>query len=100
MPLRDRPWRLSNKTVADLEEIWRHTQRQWSTAQADDYHSDIMDMIGDLAADRKRGRQIQVSDRSYLYRPCGSHNIFFRDEKTRIVIIRILHNRMDPARHL
>ena len=41
-----------------------------------------------------------VPDRAYFCRPSGSHNIFFREEKTRIVIVRILHNRMDPSRHL
>jgi toxin ParE1/3/4 len=36
----------------------------------------------------------------YFILGCGSHNIFFREEKSRIVVVRILHNRMDFKRHL
>jgi toxin ParE1/3/4 len=59
-----------------------------------------MDMIDDLAANRKHGRRLGHISAVYLYHPCGSHNIFFREEHTWIVIVRILHNRMEPLRHL
>ena len=55
MPPKDRIWRLTKAAVADLDGIWSHTMKQWSIAQADRYHNDIMDVIADLAADRKRG---------------------------------------------
>jgi len=100
MPPKDRGWRLTKTTVADLREIWTHTQKRWSIEQADKYHNDIIATVADLAAERKRGRKIEVSTRLYLYYGCGSHNIFFREEKNRIVVVRILHNRMDFKRHL
>ena len=60
----------------------------------------MISAFNELAAGHRHGRKIAIPDRSYFHSPAGSHNIFFRDEKTRIVIVRILHNRMDPARHL
>jgi plasmid stabilization system protein ParE len=36
----------------------------------------------------------------YFMLVSGSHNIFFREDKARIVIVRILHARMDFKRHL
>jgi toxin ParE1/3/4 len=60
----------------------------------------MIGMINKLAAGHRRGRKVAVPDRVYFCCPIGSHNIFFREEKTRIVIVRILHNRMDPTRHL
>jgi plasmid stabilization system protein ParE len=61
MPLESRIWRLSKSTVADLDGIWAHTAQNWSADQADQYHNDIMDVIADLAADRKRGRKIEIN---------------------------------------
>jgi len=83
-----------------LEEIWRYTFEQWSVAQADAYHNDLIGIFNELVSDRHPARQLIVSGRTYHRCPAGSHTIFFREETTRILIVRILHNRMDPARHL
>jgi toxin ParE1/3/4 len=100
MPQNNRIWKLTRAAEADLAAIWDYTAIQWSVKQADQYHEDIMDVIQDVAAAKKTGRKIDALRTGYLYRPCGSHNIFFRQEVGCIIIVRILHNRMDPARHL
>lgn len=96
----NRNWTLTKAAVRDLETIWRYTFERWSAAQADSYHNDIIDMFNHLAAGRRRGRVIKAPGAVYSVCAIGSHNIFFREEKLRIVIVRILHNRMDPSRHL
>lgn len=83
-----------------MEEIWRYTFERWSAAQADSYHNDLIGAFNALGLGHRQTRKISMPDRSYFWCPIGSHNIFFRDEKTRIVIVRSLHNRMDPSRHL
>ncbi|MBX9459090.1 MAG: type II toxin-antitoxin system RelE/ParE family toxin [Rhizobium sp.] len=95
-----RRWTLTKKAVRDLEEIWRYTFKRWSVEQADSYHNDMIGMFNKLAAGHRLGRKVILPDRTYFCCTTASHNIFFRDEKTRVVIVRILHNRMDPRRHL
>jgi toxin ParE1/3/4 len=100
MPPSHKRWTLTRAAERDLEEIWRYTFECWSIAQADAYHNDLIDAFNTLAAGRRQARKIPILNRLYLCCSTGSHNIFFREEKTRIVIVRILHNRMDPSRHL
>ena len=95
-----RSWTLTRAAVRDLEDIWRHTFERWSVEQADSYHNSMIAVFTELAAGHRRERKIAVPNHAYFYTPSGSHNIFFREEKTRIIIVRILHNRMDPSRHL
>ena len=95
-----RRWTSTKAARHDLEEIWRYTFERWSVAQADSYHNDLIGMFYELAAGQRPTRRIDLADRVYLCCASGSHNIFFREDKTRIVIVRILHNRMDPRRHL
>lgn len=53
-----------------------------------------------IAADPQRGRQCdEIRDR---YRRYGirSHMVFYRERGDAVDVIRILHQRMDPERHL
>lgn len=100
MPPSHKHWKLTKAAEQDLEEIWVYTFERWSVTQADVYHHDLIDAFNALTAGRRQARKFPGIDSRYLCCASGSHNIFFRDEKTRIVIVRILHNRMDPSRHL
>ena len=93
-------WKLTRAAEQDLEDIWRYTFARWSVTQADTYHNSLIDAFNALSAGQGQFRKISALDRIYLYCPSGSHNIFFREQETSIVIIRVLHNRMDPSRHL
>lgn len=97
--MRAKPFRLSIGAESDLEGIWRHTQENWSTAQADRYHRTIMMEIEALAAGRRIGRASTVRP-GYLKYPTGSHVIWYRDHADRLEVIRILHRAQDVERHL
>ena len=84
----------------DIDEIYDHTEAEWGFEQAEKYTYELKTACHRLAQSPRLGRPLNVSRRGYFILGCGSHNIFFREEKTRIVIVRILHVRMDPARHL
>lgn len=92
-------YRLSPLAEADLEAIWRHTRDQWSLAQADSYHRNLVATFEALATSRVAGRKADVR-LGYLKRPCGAHVIYFRDHGDRLDIIRILHQRQDVTRNL
>lgn len=90
---------LSPAAEADLEEIWSYSVETWSWQQAEIYHNDIIGVMQDLALRLRTGRQLDVRDGYWKY-PVGSHVVFYRQLERGIEVIRILHQRMDVARHL
>ena len=92
-------YRLSPLAENDLEGIWLYTLGQWSLAQADSYHRDLVAVFEALAQGQRQGRPVDVRP-GYLKHPCGAHVIYFRDQGDRLEIIRILHGRQDTDRHL
>lgn len=85
--------------AADLSDIWDHTAETWGLAQAERYTDDIRDLCIELAEGRRTGRRVEVRA-GYLKYPVGRHVLFFRVNEAGIEVIRILHQRMDVARHL
>ncbi|MBM3554666.1 MAG: type II toxin-antitoxin system RelE/ParE family toxin [Alphaproteobacteria bacterium] len=96
---RRRAYRLTPRAVADLEEIWLYTFKTWSAEQADSYHNAIVDAFEDLARGRLVGRPADVRD-GYFKVPVGSHMVFYRLTAAGLIVVRVLHKRMDVGRHL
>ena len=92
-------YRLSPRAEIDLEEIWLYTFQNWSLAQADSYHRDLVAAFEGLASGTKRGRDVDVRP-DYLKCPVGSHMIYFRDRGGQIEVIRVLHQRQDATFNL
>jgi len=90
---------LSPLAEIDLEEIWFYTFQNWSLAQADSYHRDLVAAFEGLASGTKRGRDVDVRP-NYLKCPVGSHMIYFRNSDDQIKVIRVLHQRQDEALNL
>ncbi|HEY5817531.1 MAG TPA: type II toxin-antitoxin system RelE/ParE family toxin [Mesorhizobium sp.] len=99
MPGKHRSYRLSPLAESDLEDIWLYTAQNWSFDQADKYLSDIAAACAGIAAGTRTGRGVDVRE-GYLKLPVGSHFIFYRDPDSSIVVVRVLHQRMDVQRHL
>lgn len=99
MPNEMRQYRLSPLAIADLENIWLYTFRQWSPEQADQYHADLIATIEALAKGIKVGRPTDIRE-GYFKCASGRHFVFYRQSKTTLDVIRILHQRMDVERHL
>lgn len=90
---------LTPRAEADLEDIWRYTQRRWSTPQADKYIRDFLKVFSELAAAQHVGQKCDVRD-GYFKFPVGAHVIYYRQASDAIEVIRVLHGRMDVNRHL
>ena len=94
--------RYSNKAVEDLTSIWEYTFSEWSENQADEYYELLIS-----ACNRVLYRTI-ISNRSYeeitdglLGIRVGHHVIFYNImDNDDVMVIRILHERMDIKRHL
>lgn len=99
MPGKSRACLLSPRAEADLEEIWLYTFKNWSLEQADSYHAAIVEAFDDLANGRKIGRPVDIRD-GYFKHSVGSHLVFYRLTESDLVVVRVLHQRMDVGRHL
>lgn len=94
-----RRYRLSPLAEADLEEIWLYTFSNWSAEQADSYHNAIVAAFEGLAAGTKAGRSVDIREGYFKY-AVGAHFVFYRHSDTGIVVVRVLHQKMDVSRHL
>lgn len=94
--------RYSNKAVEDLSSIWDYTFTQWSENQADEYYAMLISACNRLLYPSV------ISNRSYkeiseglLGVKAGHHLIFYNImENDDVMIIRILHEKMDIKQHL
>lgn len=86
--------------AADLDAIWTYTLEQWGEAQAIRYIRDIQVACSGLAEGRLSGRSAENIRPGYFKAVCGTHLIFYRFTVEALIVIRILHQRMDIDRHL
>jgi toxin ParE1/3/4 len=88
------------QAIFDLEDIWLYTLHTWSLRQADRYHSLILKEIEFLATDPKSGKDQRHIRAGYRSSKIKSHIIFYRISENELVVIRILHERMDIPNRL
>lgn len=85
---------------ADLKEIYQYGLRQWGQVQSDRYLDIIKDQLWSLTEQPFMGtdRPELLPDIRSL--TVESHLLFYRVTARQVEIIRILHCRQDPQRHL
>ena len=84
----------------DLKDIYQYGLRQWGQTQSENYLENIKQQIWTLAEQPLIG-----VDRSELLSGARSltiesHTLFYRVTCDAVEIIRVLHGRQDPQRHL
>jgi toxin ParE1/3/4 len=92
--------RLSPKALLDLDGIWAFTDGRWGPVQAERYIGLIRDALAGEISGVRRGRPCDDIRRGYVKLTVESHSIFYRFEPGSLVVVRILHGRMDFTRHL
>ncbi|CAN8140865.1 Toxin [uncultured Thiomicrorhabdus sp.] len=85
---------------SDLKEIYRYTVENWGNKQAQDYLVHIKQSFKTLLNNPSIGRERNELGQNVRGINCKSHIIFYRHIKTELQIIRVLHGRQDPERHL
>lgn len=83
-----------------MRDIYQYGLRRWGQAQSDNYLASIKDHLWSLTEQPFMG--IERSDLLPNTRslPIQSHTLFYRVTTMQVEIIRILHGRQDPQRHL
>lgn len=84
----------------DLKDIYQYGLRQWGKAQSDKHLATIKDLFWSLAEQPLMGierPELLPNTRSLSIQ---SHTLFYRVTPNQVEIIRVLHDRQDPQRHL
>jgi len=92
--------KLAPKARKDLAGIWTYSADRWSEEHADRYLALLNREIVAVALKPQLGRTCNDIRAGYFKRAAGSHAIFYRVTGDGIEVVRVLHQRMDPARHV
>lgn len=92
---------LSERAKKDIRGIADYTKENWSEDQAITYVRLLFGQCHVLANTPLHGRSYDRIRPGLKGAPCGKHVIFYRVlSRSRIRIVRVLHQRMDFLRHL
>jgi toxin ParE1/3/4 len=100
MPKKRVEYRLAPAALRDLEGIWLYTFEQWGSEQAHRYVDEMTAAFDKLANNPQQGMPCEAIRKGYRRSGVGRHMIYFRITDYGIVVIRVLHARMDAPRHL
>jgi toxin ParE1/3/4 len=63
--MKARQFVITEKAVADLEQIWLYTFERWSAAQADRYYNLIFDEINYICRNENAGKSMEHVRKGY-----------------------------------
>ena len=90
----------SGRADRDLTEIYRYSFEEFGEAKADAYLLALDDCLTRLASSPEIGRSAHRLRPGDFRFEQASHVVFYVKAENGIRIVRILHARMDPDRHL
>ena len=94
------PLVISPAALNDLKKIYQFGTLNWGTSRASNYLDSLKKQFWTLAEHPQMGierEELFVAMRSLVIE---SHVIFYRTSKQKIEIVRVLHGRQDPQRHI
>jgi len=93
-------FRLTKAAVRDLLAIGRFTRERWGDEQCRDYLTSLDARFHALAKRPRSGRACDDLRAGYWRFREDKHVIFYRITETGVDVVRVLHERMLPERHL
>jgi toxin ParE1/3/4 len=91
---------VSPRARDDMVRIATYTLSMWGEAQMSRYIDGLHARFAELARFPVLGRPRDEMAPGYRSIVQGAHVVFYRTTARELVIVRILHGRMDPDRHL
>lgn len=89
-------YKLTNKAVDDLTNIWNYSYSKWSESQANTYYHLLISSFQDIAKNPDLGKNYENVKPNIFGYKINRHIIFYRKYTNQsIEITRILHERMD-----
>ena len=96
----DERYSLTHRALLDIDDIWLYTKNRWSVDQANRYLRLIYNEFEFLADNPKSGKIYWNNELGYRSSRVKSHSVFYRESDERIIIVRVLHTRMDIIKKL
>jgi toxin ParE1/3/4 len=91
---------ISPATRDDLKDIYQFGLRNWGQHQSSRYLNHLKEQFWTLTTQPFLGIERPELLRDMQSFPVESHVVFYRVQAIRLEIVRVLHGRQDPARHI
>jgi toxin ParE1/3/4 len=92
--------RVTPAALRDLEGIWSYTAQQWGEVQAARYLDGLNTCFEAIATSPLSAPSCEHIRPGYRRQRVARHTVYYRVEDAMVVIVRVLHERMDVLRHL
>ena len=93
-------FKLTNKAVLDLSDIWDYTYETWNERQADKYYKNIISECKSISKNPEKGRLYDTLITNLRGFKTNKHIIFYRIIDNNIIEVeRILHEKMDLKKY-
>jgi toxin ParE1/3/4 len=93
-------YEISKLAAIDLENIYVYTSTQFGMKQAESYHSELTKHFELLTTTPLLGKDTSAIANGYRRSSHKSHNIYYKLLQNHVFIVRILHNKQDPIKHI
>lgn len=93
-------YQLTEEATRDVEEILAYSVNSFGIAQTEHYFEALKECIELLAGNPDIGHSAEDILPEYLRFPYESHVIFYKRLTSSILVVRILHERMNPELHI
>ncbi|MDD9991149.1 MAG: type II toxin-antitoxin system RelE/ParE family toxin [Rhodospirillales bacterium] len=93
-------YRLTERATDDLNAIYEYTTVNFGLEQARDYLNGLHDRFEELATRPALGRSAERLAQGLRRYPYRSHVVFYVPEDEGVLIVRVLHESMEPPRHV
>jgi len=93
-------YKLSKRADKDFKGIYKYTYTKFGEQQADKYTNSLEKCFLLLSEIPTIGRNVDYIKKGVLRHEHQEHTIFYRERKQDIFVVRILHEDMEPIRHL
>ncbi|MFC2079858.1 type II toxin-antitoxin system RelE/ParE family toxin [Bacteroidota bacterium] len=89
-------YKISQRALQDLNDIWQYTHANWSIIQADRYYNLILDQIEFLSKEVYNGISRDYIKIGYRSIAIKSHIVFYKISDDNVLeVVRILHKMVD-----
>ena len=100
MARRSPHFQFTDKAERDLDGIINYTVQEWGASQANTYLDGLESRAQLLAENPDLGTARETVFEGLLSFPYESHILYYKKHARGIVVVRILHQHMDPLKHL
>lgn len=95
-----RKYQLTNRAEDEIEHIYEYSILNFGLDVARDYLTGLYQCFDTLADSPSWGNDYGTIERGLLRYEYRSHSIYYQATEAGILVVRVLGNRQDPARHL